>query len=128
MSWRTKEYKPQWQIRLEINITKLQKMIRQITAFMTGECSQRLMNNIHPIFKKLSIKKSAVCFQFITANTQAIIANYLDTQKQLLQAKSARLSCYLKATQRKTQNKMFQRNPKQFYHELPKKYQMVNSN
>jgi hypothetical protein len=56
------------------------------------------MNNICPVFKKLGIKKSAVRSQFITVNTQAIIAKYLDTQKQLLQAKSARLSHYLKAT------------------------------
>jgi hypothetical protein len=64
-------------------------MIGQITAFMTGECRQRLMNNIRPVFKKLDIKKSSVRSQFITDDTRVIIANYLDTQKQLLQAKSA---------------------------------------
>lgn len=103
---KTKQAKPKWKIRLENKINNIRKHIGRLTQYCKG-------NHSKPIIKYLA--------HIINNNhNKETPTEILDTLKQKLAAYSARLKRYNESSQRKIQNKQFNRNEKLFYKSLEK--------
>ncbi|CAG4980406.1 unnamed protein product [Colias eurytheme] len=102
---------PSWQKRLEKQIADLRASIGRVTQFINGNRSRRIISTVETI--KL---KYATHAQHENSNSDP--QHFLDTLKQKLSAKSARLKRYLKCTERKKQNAIFISNEKGFYRTL----------
>ncbi|CAG4934599.1 unnamed protein product [Colias eurytheme] len=102
---------PSWQKRLEKQIADLRASIGRVTQFINGNRSRRIISTVETI--KL---KYATHAQHENSNSDP--KHFLDTLKQKLSAKSARLKRYLKCTARKKQNAIFISNEKGFYRTL----------
>lgn len=105
-----KSRKPCWQFRIENDIKRLRAEIGRLTQYINNHNnrSDRLIKAVEQIFRNTRIHSS-----YENNNTRP--DEFLDTLKQKLALKSQRLSRYLKALQRKEDNKLFINNEKRFY-------------
>lgn len=102
---------PAWQIRLEKRIADLRADISRLTHYTQGNTSSNVQQHVERI--KLQYR---VHSQYEPDNTDP--SQFLDTLKQKLNALASRLRRYKLTTLRKTQNKTFYTNEKQFYRSL----------
>lgn len=109
-----KKRTPTWQIRLEKRIANLRADISRLTHNLQGNTSFRLLQHVERI--KIQYR---VHSQYEPDNTD--LSHFIDTLKQKLNALASRLRRYKLTTLRKTQNKMFCTNEKQFYRTLLRK-------
>ena len=107
------ERKPAWQKRLERNVADLRKDIGYLTALIQNRTTGEKAKNI---LKQLSINPNSK----LKDADKVKVNDYIDTLKQKLKAKAARLARYKRNTNRKSQNLQFRNNQKQFYRQLSK--------
>lgn len=100
-----KNFKPKWRIRLENKINTLRKEIGRLTQYNVGNRSKHIQKQIQIIKQKY-------------AQTRETTTEINETLKQKLRLYAARLRRYTESNERKTQNKIFTQNEKQFYRKL----------
>ncbi|XP_028158680.1 uncharacterized protein LOC114351604 [Ostrinia furnacalis] len=103
--------KPPWQIRLEKDITDLRADIGRLTQYINNNRSKKLVEKVEKILK--NNKKHST-----HENNNCTPHDVLDTLKQKLALKAHRLARYIKALNRKNDNKIFTTNEKGFYRSL----------
>lgn len=108
-----KNNKPGWMMRLEKRIENLRADLNRIIGYKEGKRSRRLNNSVKRILEKYKIHA-----KHDKNNENIDEAN--NTIKQKLAALNKRLRRYRDTTLRKTQNKQFTNNEKQFYNNLNK--------
>lgn len=107
-----KSVKPWWQRRIEGAIDNIRRELSRLTEFCKNpQPSRRLKNHVKKIFKKIGTHKKH-------PQHQQHVCEYIDLLKQKLKAKAKRLSRYVKCTNRKQQNSLFNNNQKAFYRNL----------
>ena len=114
--------KPAWQVRLENDITALRADIGRLSHYIaSNDRSRKLVAKVQLIIRKNKVHSTH-------ENNNATPKEVLDTLKQKLALKAHRLSRYLKALQRKTDNKLFSSNEKSFYRSLGKPNDVIENN
>lgn len=103
--------KPEWQMRIEKEITELRAELNRITVFKPENASRRSKNKIQRLKKKYETHSRH-------ERENAALNEVRDTIKQKLIAKAAKLKSYKKSYTRRTDNQKFQRNEKQFYRNI----------
>lgn len=106
-----KDYKPNWQIRLEKRVQNLRSDIGRLTDYIRGNRNRTIVAAVEKV--KTRYQSHA---QHENPNTQ--LNHYLDTLKQKLNVVSSRLKRYLTCTTRKQQNATFNNSEKSFYRNL----------
>lgn len=96
---------PPWQKRLENKILKLRKDLSSLAAIKKGILTNN-QKKVEHLFNKYNIK-----------NNQDL-EEEIEKQKQMIAATAQRLRRYRKRSNQYHQNKLFETNPKQFYHQL----------
>ncbi|KAL0901581.1 hypothetical protein ABMA27_006802 [Loxostege sticticalis] len=108
---RKKFEKPSWQIRLEKDIGALRADIGRLSQYINNNRSRKLIAKVQTILKKNTIHSTH-------ENNNRTPQDVLDTLKQKLALKAHRLARYLKALNRKNDNRLFSNNEKGFYRTL----------
>ncbi|KAL0818663.1 hypothetical protein ABMA28_008015 [Loxostege sticticalis] len=108
---RKKFEKPSWQIRLEKDIGALRADIGRLSQYINNNRSRKLIAKVQTILKKNTIHSTH-------DNNNRTPQDVLDTLKQKLSLKAHRLARYLKALNRKNDNRLFSNNEKGFYRTL----------
>ncbi|KAJ0173906.1 hypothetical protein K1T71_010052 [Dendrolimus kikuchii] len=106
-----KDYKPKWQIRLEMKLKDIRKKIGRLTQFIQGNRSRNITKHSERIMEQY---KAHTLHE--EPNTQA--AHVLDTLKQKLSVVTGRLQRYKDCSLRKQQNTQFNLNEKLFYRNI----------
>ncbi|CAK1582479.1 unnamed protein product [Parnassius mnemosyne] len=116
-----KEYKPNWETRLERKLNDLRSKIAQMTQFINGNRSRKIIKHVNKILEQYRIHTAHE-----EPNKQA--AHTLDTLKQKLSVVAGRLQRYKACAQRKLQNIQFTHNEKLFYRNIRQATSNVQDN